>query len=267
MSSEVVLTRREGAVLVLVNNNPTARNAVSPEFFEAATSALNEAESDASIGAIVIVGAGEYFCAGGNLRQIDAIRTKPPEHRLQRLNTLHHFIKTICNVKKPVIAAVEGGAAGAGMSLALACDILVSSQEASYVAAYVKVGLTPDAGLTSFLSEFIPRQLLTELCMTGAPVSAQRLHALGAINRLVDAGRAEAEAIAIGQRIAAGPARAIGRIKQLCHGAYARTLSEQLDAERQAMIESQGDEESGEGITAFLEKRTPEFFRLRQKHD
>lgn len=266
MSNEVVLTRREGAVLVLVNNNPTARNAVSPEFFGAATSVLAEAESNESIGAVVIVGAGEYFCAGGNLRQIDAIRTKPAEQRLERLNALHQFIKTICNLTIPVIAAVEGGAAGAGMSLALACDILISSREASYIAAYVKVGLTPDGGLTSFLSEFVPRQLLTELCMTGAPVSAQRLHTLGAINRLVDPGSAEAEAISIGQRIAAGPARAIGRIKQLSHGAYARPLSEQLDAEAQAMIESQGDEESGEGITAFLEKRTPEFFRLRQRH-
>jgi enoyl-CoA hydratase/carnithine racemase len=263
MTQDVLITRREGAVLVMVNNNPLARNALSRELYEAATNTLREAEADPAIGAIVLTGAGEYFCAGGNLRQIGANRQLPAQARRERLDMLHDFIRAICDVTKPVIAAVEGGAAGAGLSLALACDLIVSSREASYSAAYVKAGLSPDGGLTAFLSEFVSRQLLTELCLTGDRVSAERLYAFGAINRLVAAGEAQAEAIALGQRLAAGPMRASARIKSLARSAYTCSFEEQLEREAQAMITSQADAEAGEGIDAFLQKRPTDFVRLR----
>lgn len=265
MSTPALLTRREGAVLVLVNNNPAQRNALSAEFYQAATEALAEAEADPAIGAIVLTGAGNFFCAGGNLNQLIERRAMAPAERRERLELLHGFVRRLRDIGKPVIAAVEGGAAGAGLSVALACDLLVSSRSAFFSATYIKVGLTPDGGLTSFLAEFCSRQLLTELCLTGERITAERLHALGAVNRLVDAGSAEAEAIALAAQLAQGPARASARIKALCRGAHARPLDAQLELEARYMVESQGDDEAQEGIGAFLDKRQADFGALRQR--
>jgi len=165
--SEVLLTRREGAVLVLSNNNPAARNALSPEFYAALTQALAQAQADPAVGAIVLTGEGGHFCSGGDLRQLARRRELPVEERRAKLEGLHDLIRAVRDCRKPVIAAVEGAAAGAGLSLALACDMLVAAKNAVFSVAYVKVGLTPDGGATAFLAEFVSRQVLTELCLTG----------------------------------------------------------------------------------------------------
>jgi enoyl-CoA hydratase/carnithine racemase len=172
------------------------------------------------------------------------------------------LIRAIRNCSKPVIAAVEGGAAGAGLSIALACDMLVVAQNAFFSVTYVKVGLTPDGGVTAFLSEFFSRQMLTEMCLTGDRITGERLHAMGAVNRLVEKGAALDEAIALAERLATGPARASARIKTLCANAFSADLDAQMELEAQLMVESQGDDEAAEGIGAFLDKRTPDFVAL-----
>ncbi|RZL94658.1 MAG: enoyl-CoA hydratase [Variovorax sp.] len=263
--SDVLLTRREGAVLVLVNNNPAARNALSPELYAALQAALAEAQADAEIGAIVLTGAGGFFCSGGNLNQLATRRELAPEQRREKLEGLHGLIRSIRDCDKPVIAAVEGGAAGAGLSLALACDMLVTTPTAFFSVAYIKVGLTPDGGATAFLSEFVSRQLLTELCLTGERISGERMHALGAVNRVVAESTAEVEAIALAQQVAQGPARATARIKDLCRQAHRNPLETQLDLEARHMVESQGDAESAEGIGAFFDKRAADFGALRRQ--
>ena len=177
----------------------------------------------------------------------------------------HNLIRALRDCGKPVIAAVEGGAAGAGLSMALACDMLVSARDAFYTVAYVKVGLTPDGGATAFLAEFVSRQLLTELCLTGDRLPAERLHALGAVNRLTDKGAALTEAIALAAKVANGPQRASARIKSLCRQAHRATLEEQLEAEAVYMVESQADAEAAEGIGAFLGKRKADFAALRRQ--
>ncbi|HEY2977587.1 MAG TPA: enoyl-CoA hydratase-related protein, partial [Burkholderiaceae bacterium] len=194
-------------------------------------------------------------------------RELPPAQRREKLEGLHGMIRAIRDCGKPVIAAVEGGAAGAGVSIALACDMLVVARNAFFSVAYVKVGLTPDGGATAFLAEFVSRQVLTELCLTGDRLPAERLHALGAVNRLTDKGAALAEAIALAARLAAGPVRASARIKSLCQHAYDADLEAQMELEAQLMVESQGDDEAAEGIGAFLAKRTPDFVALRGKPD
>lgn len=263
MTQDILIRRRTGSVLVLVMNNPSQRNALSLDLFTGLSKALQEAATDREIGAVVLCGAGNFFSAGGNLNQLQANRSATPEARRERLEVLNGLVRQLRDFPKPVIAAVEGGAAGAGMSLALACDLLVSSRTAAYSVAYVKAGLSPDGGLTSFLSEFTSRQVLTELCLTGERLDAERLHALGAINRLVDAGQAEAEAIALGARLAEGPSRAIARIKALCRTAHGNSLDTQLSLEAGFMVESQGDDEAGEGIAAFMEKRPTSFEQFR----
>ena len=262
--TEVLLQRREGAVLVLSNNNPAARNALSPAFYAALTDALAQAEADATVGAIVLTGEGGHFCAGGDLRQLAKRRELPIEERRAKLEDLHDLIRAVSDCRKPVIAAVEGAAAGAGLSLALACDMLVAARNAVFSVAYVKVGLTPDGGATAFLAEFVSRQVLTELCLTGDRISGERLHALGPVNRLAEPGQALTQALALAAQVAAGPDVAMGRIKALCRSAYAQPLADQLELEAQLMVQSQATEESREGIGAFLEKRPADFVRLRQ---
>ncbi|MEQ6434551.1 enoyl-CoA hydratase [Comamonas sp. w2-DMI] len=262
--SQALLTRREGAVLVLSNNNVAARNALSPEFYAAVTAALRDAAADPAVGAIVLTGEGGHFCAGGDLRQLARRRELPVQERRAKLEGLHDLIRSVRDCPKPVIAAVEGAAAGAGLSLALACDMLVAAKNAVFSVAYVKVGLTPDGGATAFLAEFVSRQLLTELCLTGERISGERLHALGPVNRLAEPGQALADAVALAGQIAGGPGQAMAWIKDLCRQAPRNTLQEQLELEAQYMVRAQETEESREGIGAFLEKRTPDFTQLRR---
>lgn len=158
-----------------------------------------------------------------------------------------------------MIAAVEGAAAGAGLSLALACDMLVAAKNSVFSVAYVKVGLTPDGGATAFLSEFVSRQVLTELCLTGERMSGERMAQLGAVNRLAEPGQALLQALVLAQQMASGPALAMARIKDLCRQAPHNTLEQQLELEAQYMVQSQETQESREGIGAFLEKRLPCF--------
>lgn len=254
-----LIKRREGPVLVLTHDNPGVRNALSPAFYAALMAALAEAQADAQIGAVVLTGAGGFFCAGGDLRQLARRRELAADERRDRLEGLHDLVRTIRSCGKPVVAAVEGGAAGAGVSLALACDLLVMARDAYFSVAYVKVGLTPDGGATFFLSELLPRQLLTELCLTGDRIAAERLAQFGAVNGLAEPGRAVDEAVALAQRLAAGPARATARIKELCRHAAGATLDEQLEREAHHMVDALGDAESAEGIAAFFDKRAADF--------
>ncbi|QRX82652.1 oxepin-CoA hydrolase, alternative type [Glaciimonas sp. PAMC28666] len=260
-----LLTRQEGAVFILTNNNPAARNAITAGLYAALPAALRAAQADPTVGAIVLTGTGDFFCAGGDLKQLATRRELSLPQRHERIACLHDLIRAIRACEKPVIAAVEGGAAGAGLSLAMACDLLVVARDASFSMAYVKVGLTPDGGATAFLAEFVSRQILTELCLTGAPMTGERLHAMGAVNRLTEKGAALAEAMVLAARIAKGPARATARIKALCGHAYGADLDAQMTLEAELMAVSQGDDEAAEGMTAFFAKRSPDFVALRGK--
>ena len=259
MNPEPLLVRREGAVLILSNNNVAARNALSPEFYAAVTTALAQAAADEHIGAVILTGEGGHFCAGGDLRQLAKRRELPVAQRREKLEGLHDLIRAVRDCPKPVIAAVEGAAAGAGLSLALACDMLVAAKNSVFSVAYVKVGLTPDGGATAFLSEFVSRQVLTELCLTGERMSGERMAQLGAVNRLAEPGQALLQALVLAQQMASGPALAMARIKDLCRQAPHNTLEQQLELEAQYMVQSQETQESREGIGAFLEKRSPCF--------
>jgi enoyl-CoA hydratase/carnithine racemase len=262
--NEPVLVHRDGAVQLLSLNNPAARNALTPEVYTALPAALEQAQRDPDVGAVVLTGVGGAFCAGGDLKRLAQRRAMTPPERRAGIECLHDMIRAIRDCSKPVIAAVEGAAAGAGLSIALACDMLVAARNASFSVAYIKVGLSPDGGATAFLSGFVSRQLLTELCLTGRPVTGERMQTLGVVNRLVEPGRALTEAIAMAQSVAAGPERAAARIKSLCRHAGENTLEAQLDLEAQYMAESLGDDEAAEGIDAFFDKRPADFPALRR---
>ena len=264
--SSALLTEQQGTVRILSINNPAMRNAMTAGLYAALPPALHDAQQDSSVGAIVLTGTGSFCCAGGDLTQLALRHTLAPAERREKLENLHGLVRALRDCGKPVIAAVEGGASGAGLSLALACDMLVVARDAVFSMAYVKVGLSPDGGATAFMAEFVSRQLLTELCLSGERISAERLHRLGPVNRLTDTGAALAEALALAQRLAQGPHRANARIKTLCRSAHRADLFTQMELEATLMVESQGDAEAIEGINAFLAKRAPDFAAARQSN-
>jgi enoyl-CoA hydratase/carnithine racemase len=261
--NNAILMRQEGAVRILCNHHPAKRNAITPALYAELPTALALAQADDAVGAIVLTGSGDFFCSGGDLGQLALRRAMAPAQRRERLEGLHDLIRAIRDCNKPVIAAVEGGAVGAGMSIMLACDLLVVAKNARFSVAYAKVGLTPDGGVTAFLAQFVSRQILNELCLTGDAITGERLQELGAVNRLVEQGAALDAAIVLASRIAAGPERANARIKVLCRKAFSADMDAQMELEAQFMVASQGDDEASEGIGAFLTKRQANFGALR----
>ncbi len=254
---------RDG-VLIITNNNPARRNSIDLAAFDDLGKAVARARDDAQIGAVVITGAEGYFCSGGDVNGLrERVGASDEARRREGIDHLHAMIGVIRDCPKPVIAAVEGGAAGAGVSLALACDLIISAKDAYFSVAYVKIGLTPDGGATAFLSQALPRQLVAELCMTGNRLGVDRFHAFGVVNELTEPGRALDRALEIATGLARGPSRAISRIKELTHLGQSASLDEQLDNEADRMAASFADAEAIEGTSAFLEKRPPDFTRVR----
>ena len=249
----------QNGILTLTLHNPSKRNAIFPGLYEQLTTALEDARHNSAIGAVIIKGAQGYFCAGGDLSNLQERRQLPPKKNRRFLEDLHDLIRLFRAYPKPLIAAVEGGAAGAGVSIAFACDLLVVDEAAKFSVAYVKVGLTPDGGVTGTLGTQLPKALLMELCLTGTMIGAERLYQLGAINRIVPGANVIATAQELATTLSQGPNQAMARIKQLCEHAYHASLEEQLDQEADSMVQALGSAEGAEGIAAFLEKRPANF--------
>ena len=248
-----------GNVLVIWNCNPGQRNALSPEYYQGLMSGLEKAASDPAIAAVVLAGEGGFFCSGGNLNMLRERRDMSLEDRKIQIEKLSAIMRAIRVCPKPVIAAVEGGAAGAGLSLAMACDMIVAAEGAKFTLAYVKAGLVPDGGATYALSQALPRATVTRMAMLGEPLGADRMYALGAVSELVAEGEAVAAACDLGNRLAQGPEVAISEIKTLINQAESATFEDQLTHERDAMAEALGGDEAQIGINAFLNKKSPVF--------
>lgn len=254
MSAELLAERTE-ATLVLTISNPDARNALHPDIYAAGIEAVATAEQDASIRAVVITGANRFFCAGGDLNRLRENRAKDKSVQATSIDQLGEWIQAIRTCPKPVIAAVEGAAAGAGFSLALACDWIVAADNAKFVMAYVKVALTPDGGGSWFLANALPRQLATEILLEGKPISAARLAAAGLVNRVAKPGEALDTALALAEELAQLSPHAVGLLKGLVDAAPRQPLREHLKLERDSFVEALHHRDGLEGITAFLEKR------------
>jgi enoyl-CoA hydratase/carnithine racemase len=246
-------------IKLLTISNPTLRNALSPAIYAAGIEAINHADASRDVRAVIITGEGESFCAGGNLQRLQYNRSQPPQVQADSIDGLHAWIEAIRTCRKPVIAAVEGAAAGAGFSLALACDLIVASREAIFVMAYSTVGLSPDGGGSWQLARQLPRQLAAELLLTGDRISAERLHTWGVINQLADKGQALSAALLLAEKLAARAPNVLASIKELVSDAPERSLSEHLKAEQNYFVKNLHHANGGEGITAFLEKRKPKF--------
>ncbi len=248
--------RRQGPVLVLTMHDPATKNALQPGVYEGGLTALDQVKADPSVRAVILTGADGAFCSGGDLRRIS--RGDIGGGRAS-IDAFHAFIQAMRTVPVPVIAAVEGPAAGAGFSMAAACDLIVAAEDARFVMAYVRVGLNPDGGASSLLSRGVPHQTVAEILFDGDVVPVARLHALGLVNRVVPSGTALEAALTWAERLAKGPRAALGRAKRLLEEARRNPLADHLDLEADLFLEATRHPEAREGMTAFLEKRAPDY--------
>ena len=249
----------EGQTLILSIHNPEHRNALGPRNLRAGVETLSLAEANADVRSVVITGDGPMFSAGGNLQRLQANRQQPPEVQARSIEGLHTWIEAIRTFPKPVLAAVEGPAAGAGFSLALACDFIIAARNAVFVMAYSTIALSPDGGGSWSLSRALPRQLVTELLMCGERIGAERLHQLGVVNQLADAGHALSAALALADKLNARAPNALASIKELLTQAPTASLNQQLATERDHFVNNLHHPNAGIGITAFLDKHTPRY--------
>jgi len=250
----------EGSTLILTLSNPEHRNALGPEIYAAGVEALNAAENNSEIRSVVITGEGNTFCAGADLLRLQANRQKPAEVQAQSIEALHSWVDSIRTFPKPVIAAVEGAAAGAGFSLALACDFVVAAENAVFVMAHSTVGLSPDGGGSWALARALPRTVVARLLMLGERIHAAQLHALGLVQGLVPVANALSAALQLAEQLNERAPNVLASIKDLLNDAQTHTLSEQLASERDHFVKNLHHRNAGEGIEAFLQKRKPRFF-------
>ena len=254
-----VLIHRRDQVLELTISNPGFRNALSPEIYVGGRRAFEEAHEDPSVRAVLVCGADGFFCAGGNLNRLKGNRELDPSVQRESIDGLHAWIMAMRCCDKPVVAAVEGAAAGAGFSVVLACDLVVAAANAKFVMSYSKVGLSPDGGsIAALAAALAPQQAFAALAL-GEPLGASALQQAGVVNLVTEPGQALARAHELCERLAGGPTAVYGRIKRLLAGAATRALPEHLALERDAFVESLFGVDAGEGIDAFLGKRPARF--------
>lgn len=258
MSAELQ-SRTEGQTMVLTISNPSQRNALGPEIYAAGIEALNGAENSNDVRNVVIVGDGAWFSAGGSLQRLAANRERDPAVQAESIDGLHNWIDSIRAFPKPVIAAVEGAAAGAGFSLALACDFVIAARDAVFAASYSNVALSPDGGLSWHLARALPRQLAGEWLMNGERIAAERLHALGLVNELTDPGQSLQGALALAGKLAGRAPNSLVSIKELLNDARGNTLATHLTQERDHFVRNLHHANAGIGIAAFLDKTPPRY--------
>ena len=247
----------EGKTLILTISNPEFRNALSLDIYTAGIEALNSAENNPEIRSVIITGEGLTFCAGGNLQRMLANRQQPLDVQTQTIDALHSWIDSMRTFPKPIIAAVEGAAAGAGFSLALASDFIVAADNAIFLMAHSSVALSPDGGGSWALTRALPRSLVARMLMLGERLPAVSLHALGLVNELAPAGGAFAAALQMAEQLNQRAPNVMASVKELINEAQTNTLSEHLSSERHHFVKNLRHPNSAEGIDAFLQKRKP----------
>jgi len=253
--ADEVLTSRDGAVLTVTFNRPEVYNAFNRELHLALGEALDEAQ-DASVRCVVITGAGKGFCAGQDLKEFGAVSGTVGD-ALE--STYHPNVRRVRSLQKPVIAAVNGPAAGAGLSFACACDVRVAADTATFVPGFVGIGLVPDAGGTWFVHRLLGFARAFEWMSSNTRLTAAEALEWGLVSEVIP-GDVFAERVPeLAAEWAARPTLAIGRTKQLFEHAFASALEAQLALEAELQQASVGTADFTEGVSAFLEKRAPEF--------
>jgi 2-(1,2-epoxy-1,2-dihydrophenyl)acetyl-CoA isomerase len=250
-----VESARDGAVLTITLNRPDVLNAFNAAMHKALAGALKEAR-DAAVRAVVITGAGRGFCVGQDLTEF---RDASGDIGERLRSTYHHNVRAIRALEKTVIAAVNGAAAGAGMSFACACDVRIAAESAVFVPAFVNIGLVPDSGGTFFVTRLLGYARAFEWLCSGRRLGAADARDWGLVSEVVPDGDLPTRAAELAAELAALPTRAIGMTKRLLDRASTSDLEAQLEWEAQLQAAATQSEDFREGVEAFLEKRQPSF--------
>lgn len=252
-----ILSEIHSGVLTLKLNRPEKFNSFNREMALLLIAELDKAENDKNVRAIVITGEGKAFCAGQDLAE--AMDPKGPG--IEKIVAEHYnpIILRIRNIEKPIIAAVNGVAAGAGANIALACDLVFAAKSASFIQAFSKIGLIPDSGGTYTLPRLVGLNLASALMITGDKLGAEDARNFGMVYKVFEDAELQEQSLAKAIEIAAMPTKAIGLTKRLLNKAYGNSLQQQLDLEKQVQVESAKSYDYNEGVNAFLEKRKPAF--------
>jgi len=258
--NRLVLEKREDGVATLTLNRPERMNALNKDLVLALNDALTRVEADQEINVVVLAGAGRAFCAGGDLLAIGKGKQENDLTELQPvLRSGMQMVLKMRTMRQPVIAVVHGAAAGAGMNIALAADLRIASEDATFGQNFAKVGLFPDYGGTYFLPQLVGPAKAAELFYTGDMIDAKEALRLGIVNRVVPLAQLESEVRALAQKIAQGPAIAIRAVKHTLFGRDKKNLTALLNLEIEQQMKCFYSGDCGEGIRAFFEKRAPKF--------
>lgn len=255
---ELIKVNTENGICELRLNRPKAFNSFNREMALSFQEALDAANQDKLVRAIIIRGEGKAFCAGQDLKEVTDPQLNPG---FEKILDEHYgpIIKKIRTTEKPIIAAVNGVAAGAGANIALACDIVIAHELALFIQAFSAIGLIPDSGGTFFLPRLVGFQKATALAMLGEKVSAEEAEKMGLIYKMVKADEFEEFVSRMANRLANMPTKALALTKKALNASLTNNLEEQLDLESKLQIEASSTDDYHEGVSAFVEKRKPNF--------
>ena len=255
--------RYQDGIATLVMNRPEARNALSMDMRAALADVLHDIERDESVRCVVLTGAGEHFMAGGDVKGMgESIKKSPEEIRKEfilRIHDLHPIMFAMRRMPKPIIASCQGAAAGAGVSMALACDLIIASEDAFFTLAYCRIGTSPDGSSSFHLPRAVGIKKAMEIALLGDRFDAQTAKAIGMINFVVPTAELEGETNALAQRLAAGPTHVYGNTKALFYRSLESEFEAQLQAEAEYFSDCASRPDFKEGVSAFIEKREAKF--------
>ena len=240
-------------------NRPDAANALNLEMGRDLMHVAIRASEDPQVRAVILTGAGKMFSGGGDLKSFAAQEDKLPGHLKETALYLHAAISRFVRMDAPVIAAVNGSAGGAGMSLCLFADLAIAAESAKFTLAYTRAGLSPDGGSTYFLPRIVGVRRALELALTNRVLSAREAADWGIVNKVMPDAELQAEALALAKQLASGATGALGAAKRLLHHSSSESLETQMELEAQAIADRARTTDAREGIAAFIAKRAPKF--------